>query len=106
MKSYKEEKTYEENKALGTIKKNTKYFYKYEWRFSQVKLKIGPLLNNQGELLNDSLAMANILVEQSAKMFSEPNNNSRQVTANESVSINDISFSEKDIINAIAELKK
>ena len=64
MKSYKEEKTYEENKALGAIKKNTKYFYKYEWRFSQVKLKIGPLLNNQGELLNDSLAMANILMEQ------------------------------------------
>ena len=36
-KSYKEERDYQEHIALGSIKKNVKYFYKYVRRFSKVK---------------------------------------------------------------------
>ena len=72
MKSYKDESSFEENKAVGAIKKNAKYFYKYARRFSKTRSKIGPLLNKKEELIDDSVTMANMLKDQYAKMFSKP----------------------------------
>ena len=66
-KSYKEEREYQEHVALGSIKKNVKYFYKYVRRFSKVKQKIGPLTNEAGKVINDSHTMANMFLNQFEK---------------------------------------
>ena len=71
-KSYKEEREYQEHIALGSIKKNVKYFYKYVCRFSKVKQKIGPLTDEAGNVINDSHTMANMFLNQFEKMFSKP----------------------------------
>ena len=37
MNSYKQEKTHEEVKAVGAIKKNSKFFYKFAKKYSKRK---------------------------------------------------------------------
>ena len=106
IKSYKEENEYEENKAVGSIKKNAKYFFKYARRFSKTKSNIGPLLNDKGELIDDSFSMANMLKDQYAKMFSKPSTVSPpHDDSGCSAFLRNIVFEQLDIIKAIDELK-
>ena len=107
MKSYKEETSYEEKKAVDAIKKNPKYFYRYARRFSKARSNIGPLLDEQGELVSDSYAMANLLMNQYSKMFSNSINVDAS-TSDHNIShsvICDLTFDKMDLIEAIDELK-
>ena len=107
MKSYKEERDFEERKAVGAIKKNAKYFFKYARRFSSIKSNIGPLLNGKGELIDDSFEMANLLKNHYAKMFSKPLNVNPLSDNDDNVSVilSNIMFERHDVVKAIDELK-
>lgn len=106
MNSYKDEKSYEEKKAIDAIKKNPKYFFKYARRFSKTKSSIGPLVNEHGEVINDSFAMANMLMEQYSKMFSTPLDVDLDIDqVDQSNALFDILFDQNDFIKAIDKLK-
>ena len=62
MKSYKDQNTFEENKAVSPIKKNKKYFFKYARKLSKMRTNVGALESDEGELVADSNGMANILM--------------------------------------------
>ena len=48
-RSYKKSVTAEEQKATKAIKSNPKYFFSYAKKYSKVKTKIGPLLNERNK---------------------------------------------------------
>lgn len=107
-KSYQQAKDYIEAKAIDSIKTNVKYFYSYAKKFSKVKTKIGPLLNKKEELVNDSKEKAEILSEQFSSVFSKPKSNSDKDDSPEDGAhsiLDNILFTEEDMIAAIDELK-
>ena len=55
--SYKSMRVKKENDALGKIKRNPKYFYKYASSFSKTKNTVGPLLDEKGETVKDPYIM-------------------------------------------------
>ena len=71
-KSYKQEHTDMEGKAVQSIKSNPKYFFSYAKKFSAVKSAIGPLLNAAKELISCPAKMADILSDQYKSVFSTP----------------------------------
>ena len=70
---------------------------------SKVKSKVGPLINENDEITNDSKSMADILSLQYAKVFSIPRDVS-ETTEPPTKTILELYFTKDDIINAIAEL--
>ena len=68
---------------------------------------MGLLLNDQGQLISDSYGMVNLLMENYSNMFSNPANvPPSEEVEHRSVFIEDISFTEDDISNAIDELSE
>ena len=105
-KSFRQSTTFQEKKAVAAIKDNPKYFFSYVKKKSKVKTKIGPLMNKDGEMTNDSKTMADLLASQYDSMFSvpcaDPQVNMPTVNSN----LGDFLFSEYDIESAIDTLKK
>ena len=62
--SYKKANKYDEHKAIESIKVNSKYFYPYVKKISEVKSKVEPLINEDNELTSNSDQMAKILSNQ------------------------------------------
>ena len=107
-KSFKDSKSYVENIAINSIKKNSKYFFAYARKKAKVKTKIGPLLNTNGELTQRSKEMAEILSRQYVTVFSVPKpddtmQNERDVNVD---IIPDLQVTEDDLIKAINELSQ
>ena len=73
--SHKNSKKFQENRDLKSIKKNTKYFYKYAKNFSKIKEGIGPFKNDKNEYVYDNKLMAEMLSEQYASVFSKKSKN-------------------------------
>ena len=69
-----------ERKALETIKENPRYFYSYSKRFAKRKSTVGPLLNENGDLVHDPKEMADILQKQYASVFSDPSSKKKKST--------------------------
>ena len=102
-----------EAKAVDRIKTNPKYFYSYAKRFAKVKSTVAPLRDENGNLKTSPREKAEILQSQYCKVFSNPdsinigecmeNIKTTSSTSNNSC-IDDISFTEADIVDAIAEL--
>ena len=69
---YKTMKLKMENEALGKIKRNPKYFYSYANKFSKIRTKVGPLIDNEGNTLKEPFEMAELLRKQYESTFSEP----------------------------------
>ena len=69
---YKKRRENQENDALTKIKSNPKFFYSYAKRFSKLKTTIGPFIDGNGEVVNDSFEMAEMLKTQYEKAFSVP----------------------------------
>ena len=69
---YKTMKLKMENEALGKIKRNPKYFYSYANKFSKIRSKVGPLIDNEGNTLKEPFQMAELLRKQYKSTFSEP----------------------------------
>ena len=89
------------------IKTNPKFFYSYANRFAKSKPKVGPLIDpTTNELTDDSLRMANILQEQYKTVFMEPMQDYDLPETDESNTpqLNDIDFTEEEIINIINTL--
>ena len=107
-KSFKESKSYVENKAIDAIKKNSKYFFSYAKKKSKIKSKIGPLLNDNGKLTQRSKEMAEILSDQYVKVFSKPRTviTIPNEKSNETNEISDIHIKPDDLIKAINELSQ
>ena len=107
MKSYKDQNTFEENKAVSAIKKNKKYFFKYARKFSKMRTKVGPLESDEGELVADSYGMANILMKQYSNMFSSPlpTNHDVNDSRDSTTSIEDIDFCDEDTVEAIDQIR-
>ena len=70
--SYEKEREHEENKALMAIKTNPKYFHSYAQKKLKSRAKIGPLEDQNGELVENPEKMANMLEEQYKSVYSEP----------------------------------
>ena len=104
-KLYKESNLYHENKAVDAIKDNVKYFYSYAKKRSKVKVKVGPLLNEETNTLTmNSAEMADLLATQYDSVFSSPSTTPPLIEES-SLPINNIVIVEQEIIDAIEELK-
>ena len=96
-----------EAEILEKIKLNPKAFYSYAQRKRKVKCKVGPLIDQNGNLQSDHKTMADILQKQYTKMFSEPtnpteiDNEDANTNSDNATKLEDIEFSETDIIKAI-----
>ena len=108
VKSQKTCKENEEHKAIQSIRKNSKYFFAYAKRFSKLKNDIGPLIDSAENVVSDSQGMADLLASQFSNAYSHPK--SQLPTASELFdncfsSMNSISFTEEDLLEAIDDLK-
>ena len=102
----KQNKYFEESKAVGSIQENPKYFFSYAKRKSKIKTKVGPLLKkNSGEMTANSLEMADILADQYSSVFSKPSTQPPEISDHDPAIINNIQITPEEMIEAIDELK-
>ncbi|XP_066933083.1 uncharacterized protein [Clytia hemisphaerica] len=91
-------------------KKNSKYFFAYARKKAKIKTKIGPLLNTNGELTQQSKEMADeILSRQYVSVFSAPKPFDIIQSENDEVNvdiISDLQVTEDDLIKAINDLSQ
>ena len=114
--SIETEEMRKEAEILEKIKVNPKAFYSYAQRKRKLKCKVGPLIDQNGNLQSDYKTMADILQSQYIKMFSKPSEekSTRDTSEVESEDtgdtalnsdstnkLEDIHFTEADIIKAI-----
>ena len=102
--SYQSQLSYEESKAVGAIKTNSKYFYAYAQRHNKLKSSIGPLLNPDGNYITNPKKIADMLSEQYQTAFSTPAHYPLNRGIIPSHVLEDMIFYEEDIIDAINEL--
>ena len=70
--SYRCSRAAQEHKAVGAIKKNSKYFFTCARMFSAVKSVIGPLIDKANNITTSPMKMAEILSAQSISVYSNP----------------------------------
>ena len=103
-----DELSYKERKAVARVKDNPRYFYSYAKKFSKLKSNIGPLTDKDGAFHHDPAEMAQLLQDQYSSMFSDPNKEHIKDTASHlpktTASLESITFSQQDIIEAIDEI--
>ena len=103
--------TRRETYAISKIKSNPKYFYGYIKSFDKCKESLNMLYDRNGRITTDSKQMADTLQSQFSSVYSNPDPpNIKQPEFPDPVidfpfSDYDISVTEKDIIEAIGELK-
>ena len=102
----KEELQIKEINAIIQMKKNPKYFYTYVKKFNKTESRIGPLLDDQGNLNSDPETKANLLQDQYIKVFSKPENASRDQEYKDKTKkeIRDINITVEDIKLAIKNI--
>ena len=97
-----------EQQAISKIKCNPKFFFSYAKSLSKTKVGIGPLICNRTKTLIASPSkMAEILNEQYSSVFSNPRKDTAVFCDNDpacEISIEDIQFTDADILAAIKEL--
>ena len=106
--SHAEAKERKEKLAIKAIKNNPRFFFSYAKQFSVTKTSIGPLLNKNNEFTNSSSEMANILSDQYASVFSIPSPKKHPdegESDHHTPILDDVVFTEEDIIDAIDELR-
>ena len=108
--SYCQSRKNSEDKAIGAIKRNSKYFFSYAKKFSCVRTGVGPLIDATGKLVTCAKEMAEILTSQYRSVWSEPKEKLQEATElfpEEEImtpGLWDIAFNEDDIMIAIDEL--
>ncbi len=95
-----------EARAIQSIKSNPKYFFSYAKKFSKIKSKIGPLLNENNQYTASSQEMANILKTQYESVFNDPLPSSVYTEGANLAEedLIDIEFTSSDFQDAIDEL--
>ena len=71
IESHKKEEREKEQRAVETIKENSRYFFTYAKTKSKVKIPIGPL-EEHGNIISDPYGMSQILQNQFQSVFSQP----------------------------------
>ena len=100
-----------EQRAISKIKLNPKYFYSYAKSFSRIKSSISMLFDESNNVETDKFKMTNILQKQFSSVYSDPTApNIRPPDFSPPIithpfSDNELSFSDKDIIDAIKDIK-
>lgn len=114
--SYRNEKSQNEHKAVGAIKRNSKYFFTYAKKFSIISAGIGPFIDAAKNVISNPLKMAEMLADQYCSVFSQPKETLAESTeyfpdenhtatgSTSTPNIRDINFTRKDIEEAINEL--
>ena len=102
----KQQRKDDELSALSKIKANPKAFYSYAKKFRAAVSSVGPLKDEAGELVDDPVAMGNLLQKQYHHAFSDPSKadiGATEVlkTVPEEETIENISFDEGDVMKAI-----
>lgn len=108
-KSYKTHQLENEQKATKAIKANSKYFFNYAKKFSNIKSSIGPLLNENGEYILNNKQMAELLSNQYTSVFTKPSVPLKEANAffhHDTVdgAFSDLDFNMEDIEEAIDDL--
>ena len=111
-KSYRRSRELSEEKAVGAIKSNSKFFFSYAKKFSKVKSSVGPLIDAGSLVIACPLKMARMLANQYSKVFSKPQKPMEEPTVvfpDSRISgshpwLHDINFDHEDIIEAISEI--
>ena len=107
-KSRKSSKTYEERKAVESIKKNSKYFFTYAKKYSKLHHNIGPLKNEKGEYIYDNKLIAEMFSKQYSSVFSEPTKNNYTAEEifphNHESQLSDLDLTDNMFLEAIKEL--
>ena len=70
--SHDQERRENEKKAIDKITKNSKFFFAYAAKSSTSKTKIGPLINDSGQLVDENREMSELLSENYKRVFSIP----------------------------------
>ena len=111
--SYRQSRKFGEDKAVGAIKHNSKYFFSYARKFSSVKASVGPLIDAVSNIVTCPMKMAEMLAEQYSKVFSEPREpmlEPEELFPNHinpsSPWLHDIRFDVDDIVTAIDEIPR
>ena len=108
--SHKAQSEAEEKKAIEKISSNSKYFYSYAKRFSNIKVGIGPLLEAGNSLVSCPKRISEMLSEQYSSVFSRPKcyisdiNNLFEDEVPNLNGISDIDFGEEDLNEAWVNL--
>ena len=102
------ERNEKEKRAIENIKTNSRFFFSYAAQFSTSKSKIGPFLEENGDIIDDNKRMSEMLSTQYSSVFSTPTeelpselNNVIEVQPH----ITDVQITKQEIIQAIDELK-
>ena len=112
-RSYKNEKESNETKAVGAIKRNSRYFYTYAKKFSKISAGIGPFIDAAKNVISLPSKMAEMLTTQYCSVFSqrrEPLGSASDYFPEEPTPnpnkpiIDDIQFTRTDIEEAINEI--
>ena len=106
---YKRNCLLEEGRALENIVDIPAYFYSYAKKSGKRRCRVGPLFDKEGKLQKDPKTMANLLQDQYAAVFSDPENKSKKLPSSpdkSEVIIEDIEFTKEDIERAIDEIKE
>ena len=110
-KSYQRSQKESEEKAVNSIKRNSKYFFSYAKKFSSVKSGIGPFIDTVKDLVvTNPITMAKMLSEQYNSVFSTPKEPMPEVkeifpdTHSRHQGLCNITFDEEDIIEAIDQI--
>jgi exonuclease III len=103
--SHREEHQREEEAAVGAIKTNPKYFYKYAKSKATVKATIGPFITQDGVIVHNAVEKSNILRKQYESVFSVPKQTLDNYQAVQDIeALTDINFNNESLENAIKEL--
>ena len=96
-----------EDLAVERIKANPRYFYSFAREHNKLRSTVGPLLNDEGDLIHDPELMANMLQNQYSTVFSDPNSTKKcdpNINIELQSILDTISFTKEDIIKAINEI--
>ena len=107
IESHSAERRHCEEKAVGAISTNPKYFYKYARKHSNIRARVGPLLDSEGRACSAADAVAELLRDQYEKVFSTPRELQESVDLNDGDdnSICTVHFSPSDIVSSIGTVK-
>ena len=101
-----------ETRAIATIKKNPKYFYKFIKNNSKIRVGIGPLQDEEGNLAPNNKKMSELLNEQYNSVFSAPDPKMTIKYPNDFFgdpqgnTLSDINITREDIIYAIKTISQ
>ena len=102
--SHDQERRENEKKAIDKITKNSKFFFAYAAKSSTSKTKIGPLINDSGQLVDENKEMSELLSENYKRVFSIPKVTLQNPEIASEFSLTNINIDISEITKAIDDI--